>query len=969
MAPMWHRQCLGAILIAAICAVAFGSAASAQIGPASLDFDADLEWRTLTTEHFRIHFHNGLEGVARQVSSLAEDAYTRLRDEFGEAPATIDLVLTDPFDFPNGFSNPVSDQVAIFASHRELSEIFNVRPEFLWTTLVTHELVHAVEQRQTRGIHDLLERLFGNIITPNAVKPIPFVEGLAVYEKHEIVEESRLNDSRTRMMIRQMVLDNDFPTWAEIRGFNARNEWPSLGQLVYNYSAWLMAYLEETHGDDALQRFTDANADKPLQISALFGMGPKFSEITQEAFGVSPETMYANFTDWLRTQFVPEIRSIREAGVLTGRSLTDHGFSTDDPAWSSQDLIAYTHSDPSRNGLRVVRSDGTHDTEIVAGAASDPAWSPDGQTLVFSRREPVDRRSIRSDLYRVSVQTDGAEIESSEPERLTHGERAYSPAFSPDGETLYYAKQANHAGQSALMARDMASGETRTVRNFADMGAVIQSLSVSPDGERIALALWRPGGYQDIYTMPADGGELTALTQNANEDSDPAWSPEGQYVVFNSDLERRDDLFAIDVDSGESFRITNAMSGAFAPTVSPDGRSLAYLGYDGDGYDVARLPLQPEQWRPVELPQTDVPAWDGYPTHGGEPQPYDPIPLMTPKLWIPTPLQGGFGVMTMGTDPLLTHAYSATLGWDLQSERPVYALSYQNNGSLPLTVSASGNRARTSVGLDATVPLEVSSDRNQTVNLGYRRLVKRAASTNGGSSGESSSEADSSPNRSSENGADASTSSSTRTTTTLSGQYIYDAAHRSERFAHSSNVSISGELINVETLGEWYQRLTLSWSEAVRLPLAETHRVSLDVRGGWTDSPHDAERFALGGPTLAAPMTGGGFTVRGFGPSVAQGQQAVTASVQYDFPLFQVDRTVNSRPVLVDEVGGGVFVDAGMAGDTLNPKDVRIGYGAQLQVSLTLGYRSSVALVGGIGQGLGEDRPRAYLDVQLPQLF
>lgn len=948
---MRHRRPLTAMTFGLVCLLAFGSAAFAQLGETSLNYNTDLEWRTLTTEHFRIHFHNGLEGVAREVAPLAEDVYAQLRAEFGQAPATIDLVLTDPYDYVNGFANPISDMVGIFTSHRDISESFNVRTDSWWATIVTHELVHAVDLRQTRGIHKILEPLFGTIIVPNAVKPIPFLEGLAVYEKHEIVGESRLNDSRTRMTIRQMVLANDFPAWDEILGFYDRTEWPSLGLLVYNYGAWLMDYIEATYGDDALQRFTDVNASQPLQLFGLFGFGTPLDEVIREAFDVAPETLYADFKDWLRAEFVPEIDAIREQGVRTGRGLTHHGFWTDDPTWSANGLIAYTHSAPSQGGLRVMGADGELNAEVVSGSASEPTWSPDGRTLVYAKLDDVNLQSTRSDLYRVTVQTDGFEITASEPTRLTRGERAFSPAFTPDGETLYYAKQINHAGHSALMARDMDTGETHMIRDFAEMGAVIQSLSVSPDGERIALALWRPGGYQDVYTMPADGGELTALTQNRAEDRDPVFSPDGQYVIFSSDLDRRDNLYAMDVDSGAAFRVTNALTGAFAPTVSPEGDALAYLGYDGDGYDVHRLPYRPEGWTSVELPAGDVPTWDGHPTGNGDVTPYNPIPLMMPKLWIPTPLNAGVGITTLGNDPLLQHFYSLTAGWDVQRQKPIYALSYQHSGALPLTVNASRDRSGSALGLDVTVPLEVSADRHQNLTFGYERRTQRASADSDGA--DEIGNAESTP----------------RTTATISGQYAFDAVRRSERFGHGTYVAISGELINDETAGAWHQRVVLDWQETVRLPFVDEHRLSLGVRGGWTDSPHDAEAFSLGGPTLETIAAGGGFVVRGFGPSVAEGQQAVVARLQYDVPLFDVQRSIQSWTVFVDDVGGGVFLDAGMAGDELNPKNVRIGFGAELQASLTLGYRSTVTLVGGVGQGLGEDHPRAYIDVQVPALF
>jgi hypothetical protein len=64
-------------------------------------------------------------------------------------------------------------------------------------------------------------------------------------------------------------------------------------------------------------------------------------------------------------------------------------------------------------------------------------------------------------------------------------------------------------------------------------------------------------------------------------------------------------------------------------------------------------------------------------------------------------------------------------------------------------------------------------------------------------------------------------------------------------------------------------------------------------------------------------------------------------------------------------VRGSVFLDMGLAGDTLDIENLKLGFGAELSLSLTTGYFFNWALRLGIAQGLGEPSPKLYLSVGL----
>src|SRR5688572_27506716 len=71
-------------------------------------YDPELRWRTLTTEHFHIHFHQGVEKVADELSVVVEDVFATMTEELAWTPGgRTDVVLIDRTDDANGFATAV----------------------------------------------------------------------------------------------------------------------------------------------------------------------------------------------------------------------------------------------------------------------------------------------------------------------------------------------------------------------------------------------------------------------------------------------------------------------------------------------------------------------------------------------------------------------------------------------------------------------------------------------------------------------------------------------------------------------------------------------------------------------------------------------------------------------------------------------------------------------------------------------
>src|SRR3989454_827937 len=162
--------------VASWCQVAL-CALSLLAGRAEAQVDPSGRWRTLHTEHFRIHFRPAYRAVAEQEAREAERAYRLLAGELRAPRGVIDFVLGDDVDVANGATT-------VFPSNR----VYLWLPPPVgdpglerfdsWLRLVTvHELTHVFHLDRVRGAWGVLQRVFGRAAGDSVVPR--FVEATA----------------------------------------------------------------------------------------------------------------------------------------------------------------------------------------------------------------------------------------------------------------------------------------------------------------------------------------------------------------------------------------------------------------------------------------------------------------------------------------------------------------------------------------------------------------------------------------------------------------------------------------------------------------------------------------------------------------------------------------------------------------------------------------------------------------------
>lgn len=250
--------------------------------------------------------------------------------------------------------------------------------------------------------------------------------------------------------------------------------------------------------------------------------------------------------------------------------------------------------------------------------ASDPQISPDGELVAYVRQS----MDIMTDQPRANiwiVDTDGG---AHRP--LLSGKDNYtSPRWSPRGDRIAYVSSAEGRGPQ-LYVRWLDSGQTAMLTNLRKAPG---GIAWSPDGRQIAFSMFVPAegttlakppakpegaewaapakvidrlyyradgrGYLEtgnthIFVVPADGGTPRQLTSgDFNHNGPLSWSPDGARIAFSAnrspDYEYEpleSDIWTVSVADGSLTRLTDRAGPDADPVYSPDGRSIAYLGFD-----------------------------------------------------------------------------------------------------------------------------------------------------------------------------------------------------------------------------------------------------------------------------------------------------------------------------------------------------------------------------------------------------
>ena len=208
---------------------------------------------------------------------------------------------------------------------------------------------------------------------------------------------------------------------------------------------------------------------------------------------------------------------------------------------------------------------------LFGSPVAAPVWSPDGSEIAY---------------YALSQPGPGIHVTSadgSESRVVPNTEDAFFfVTWSPDGSRLAFSETVDGGLDIFTIVTD-GSNKTRITNTPGEIGAYLQW---SPNGEKIALATSRSGSGWDIEVIDADGSNRLALTDTPGvSEIRPSWSPDGEHIIFEQSpagAQYPSEIIRVDADGLNRTIFTGTDHVGRQPAYSPDGQKIVYFRAGGE---------------------------------------------------------------------------------------------------------------------------------------------------------------------------------------------------------------------------------------------------------------------------------------------------------------------------------------------------------------------------------------------------
>lgn len=925
---------------------------------AAVMFDPSLKWNSIVTEHFRVHYHQGLEAYARRTAETAEKIYPWLTRVHNWKPRLrTDLVLTDNTDLANGFAMPYPfNRVQIYTVRPPMdSELNNfVR----WDQMIfTHEYTHILNMDAINGLPSCTRDTIGRFCFPGIFMPIWALEGNAVNYESLLEGRGRNNSTMTDMVLRTEYAGNRFKSITMASHYP--REWPA-GSVPYLYGGLFVQYLEKKYGKNSFARIFEDNSDNIIPYL-----------VNRSARNNYDETFIHLWKEWesfLKVRYERQLSDILSKGTRIIRTITDSGYKTTLPRFSRDGgWIGFVRMDAGRKAVLMKYSLHSLKFSTLCEVNYPSSISITEKGSIFLTDVELHRSfSLYNDVYAYTGRK----------EKLSDGGRVHFLDTGKDGSRWVYIHHESDR-YSIRFSRSHFKNPTPLLEN-TDIQLAFPR--ISPDGSKTVFCIRDRTGSVDLALYDSADNSISRLTSDSYNDITPAWHPDGERIIFTSDRDGVYNLYDYTIATAAIRRLTNVTGGAFHPDVSPDGRRIVMALYGPGGYNIALTDY------PENPPRIGVGAGTPFPEDffsapSEEPrgpvipkfERYSPISSIAPPLWIPligsTEMYEGrydfaLGFMLPGSDTLYRHFYTAMAEYFTVQQRlhvnaqytyaglyPDIILNYENEGIFPGDDTFPWSD-RTPYALKRTLT------QSGSVTFGFPiYFVRSGHYIIAGYHLE-------------ETRTDVAMPYNTGVTrhsdllTRFGAGYVYSCALE---YGYSISKEDGREIsvfsdIYTRALGSdlSYFKGWAEYKEYLKGPLTN-HVFAFTARGGIAENnPRYLSPFPLGrfekGEWRTPPDDEERLGMRGYPSGTLYGDRLAVGVAEYRFPIARRDVGSGTFPLLFRNLWGLAFMEYGNVWNgSTELEDFRTSCGIELHLKLTVGYFVDITGYAGFARGFNRD--------------
>lgn len=545
---------------------------------------ATLRWNQISTDHFRVIFPEGFEQEGTRVANTLQHLHGPASATLGKQPRPIPVILQNQGVVSNGF----------VALGPRRSEFFTSPPQdykFLgnndWLNLLaTHEYRHIVQfDKSLTGVSEAAYWLFGeDVLSVLAFisTPLWLWEGDAVGIETALSTSGRGRIPYFQALHRANVMDRG--------GFKYQKQYlRSYKHQVPNHylTGYLMTtFLRRTYGDDILAKVTERSFRWPI-IPFTFSRALK-----KETGFALPENyrLMSHEMDSLYRLQVAGLNLTAFAGVhdRNSRAYTEYAY----PQRTGSGTILALRYGIGDIAQLVELKEGDWKVRHTLGVWDDSGYMTHGGGKVAWNEIFFHPRWQRTTYSGIRV----FDVDTGNLTTLGRHERYKGAGLSPDGR-LVVTVEASEQNTFRVLVLDAADGSI--VTSLPNPGNFYYSMPrFSADGMSIVLLKHAPPHKSIVSIDLASGAETEWLTSSTENLGHPSMTE--NWLFYASDLSGIDNIYALELASGNRFQVTSSRLGAYNHFVDAGDQRIYYNEMTKDGWDVVTASLDPQAWTPLE---------------------------------------------------------------------------------------------------------------------------------------------------------------------------------------------------------------------------------------------------------------------------------------------------------------------------------------------------------------------------------
>jgi Tol biopolymer transport system component len=542
-----------------------------------------FDWYYVQSKHFDVYFVGGGSYIAAYTADIAEKSYMSISKSFRyEMTNRVSIII---YNSHNDFQ-----QTNVIDQYMEegiggVTELFKNRVVIpfegdykKFKHVIHHELVHAVMNDMFYG--GSIQNIIANNITLQL--PLWFSEGLAEYEALRW-------DTNSDMFIRDATIHQNLPPINYLGGYYAYRG----GQAVWNYIA-------NKYGEQKVGEILN-------KVKGMRSVEQGF----RSAIGLGVEELNERWQKEMKEIYWPDIGKLK-APKDYSQQLTDHkkdgSFYNTSPTLSPRgDKIAFiSNRDDYFDVFLMNAIDGKIEKKIIKGQRTPDfeelhlltpgmAWSPDGKRIALATKSGDQDAIIILDHENDTLE-----------KMLFNLEGIFSVDWSPTNDKIAFI--GNTPTQSDVYMYNFNSKQLLNLTddifsdydpNWSKDGKTIYFSSDRKDNTELVGKTFKMQDYdtseKGIYKIDTDSRLMTKVVDyTGSEETSPMVTSDGKMLLFISDRNGINNIYALNLETDSVKAITNSLSGVYQISVSEDANKLTFASLNDGGFDIflMNMPLE-----------------------------------------------------------------------------------------------------------------------------------------------------------------------------------------------------------------------------------------------------------------------------------------------------------------------------------------------------------------------------------------